>query len=62
MTQSEAQTVASALIGLGYQIYVQNSGTEYTVTAQGSAINPQAVANFAAAQGVMATVNRAKFT
>lgn len=67
MTQAKAQTVASAVIGAGHQanVYIRPLDNEWVVIARspnGFTVNPQAIANLATAQGVIATVAEAEFS
>lgn len=64
MTNAKAQTVAAALIALGYTVTVTNTNpitSDWTVTASGSSIAASAVATFATAQAVTGTVSSASF-
>mgnify|MGYP001608993211 CR=1 FL=1 len=63
MTQAKAQTVASALIGLGYtvRVYQDLDVSIWVVEATGSDILASAVSTFATNQAVVGTVNQAKF-
>lgn len=61
MTQAKAQTVASALIGLGYIVHVTSQDGDWIVQAAGTDIAASSVASFATAQSVTGTVSSAKF-
>jgi hypothetical protein len=55
MTQAKAQTVASALIGLGLTVQVNHDGTEYTITVASDTLSDIAsIQAFATAQSVTA--------
>jgi hypothetical protein len=65
MTQSKAQTVASALIALGQTIQVLHDGAgNYTINSSSDSVpfTAQSVATFATTQGVVGTVTFATFS
>lgn len=59
MTQIQAQTVVSALVGLGYAVVVKKLDVDnWILSIANTNVSATDVANFAAANGVTAIVNQ----
>jgi hypothetical protein len=61
MIQSKAQTVASALIGLGFTVKVIHDNDDYTVIVEASVgVDVTIVSTFVTNQGISGTVTLAR--